>query len=238
MKIYKSKNGDCTLVPYDHDIFLLKYHDNFYKLNREELKKIINIDDFVFMHEIKDNIFIMLFMFFIIAAALFTYFFFTDFKIIDKHFLYANVVLIGNICLHEFGHILFLKFFSKNSKFKIGFKFIFIYPAFYVDTSDSYLLPPYKRAAVYLAGNFMNCLYLLVCGYFFPYITKYNYLVVSAVLINFLPIVKSDGYYVYMALFNKHGYSKSKRKSMLEDFIRGLIMFLFLFGLSKIKRFG
>lgn len=57
----------------------------------------------------------------------------------------------------------------------------------------------------------------------------------SAILVNFLPIVKSDGYYTFMALLNKHSYAKPKVKSNLEDLIRGLIMFLVLFGLSKIK---
>ena len=49
---------------------------------------------------------------------------------------------------------------------KVGFKFVFIYPAFYVDTSYSYLLPKYKRIAVYLAGNFTNCLFVLGVMYY------------------------------------------------------------------------
>lgn len=235
MKIYRQKENDYTIASCSDDIFLLKHNNDFYKLDRKNIEKIVNINDFVLIHEIKDNAVTMIFMVFTILFTIYTYFSFIKFTIIDRNFLYANLILFGNIFLHESGHILFLKIFDKNSKFKIGFKFIFIYPAFYVDTSDSYFLPSYKRAAVYLAGNFMNCLYLLICIYFFPYINKYNYLVMSAILVNFLPIVKSDGYYAFMALLNKYGYSKSKIKSVLDDFIRGFIMFLFLYGLSKIK---
>ena len=49
---------------------------------------------------------------------------------------------------------------------KVGFKFVFIYPAFYVDTSYSYLLPKYKRISVYLTYSrvFSGKLYkLFIC---------------------------------------------------------------------------
>lgn len=235
MKIYKSKTDSYSIAHFDDNTFLLKNNDSFYKLNRKNFEECINIKDLTFVREIKDNIFIMLFMFITIFVTIIMYFFFVDFTIVDSNFLYANIVLVVNIFFHESGHILFLKIFNKNNKFKLGFKFIFIFPAFYVDTSESYFLPLCKRASVYLAGNFMNCLYLLICIFFLPSMNKYNYLVMSAVLVNFLPIIKSDGYYTFMALFNKHCYAKSKVKSIFDDMIRGLVMFLLLFCFSKIK---
>jgi sterol-regulatory element binding protein (SREBP) site 2 protease family len=237
MKIYKLKDCNYSIASYDEETFLIKNGDAFYKIEKKLLNKVININDLIFIREIKDNIIITISMIFTILFTICRYFYFVEFTILDRNFLYANLILLGNIFLHESGHILFLKMFDRNSKFKVGFKFIFIYPAFYVDTSDSYFLPKYKRTAVYLAGNFMNCLYLLICLQFFPYLNSYNYLVMSAILVNFLPIVKSDGYYALMALRNKHGYAQSKIKSIFEDFIRGLIMFLFLLGISKIKAF-
>ena len=104
-----------------------------------------------------------------------------------------------------------------------------------MDTSDSYLLPKYKRIAVYLAGNFMNCIYVLICFIFFPSLNKYNYAIISTILINFLPIIKSDGYYAITSLFNRYNVAKSKKKDFIEDTVRGILMFLFLFLLSKLN---
>ena len=116
----------------------------------------------------------------------------------------------------------------------MGFKVVFIYPAFYVDTSYSYMLPKYKRMVVYLAGNFMNCMFLVVVLIAFPQYLKYCYLVVSNILINFITIVKSDGYYAMVTLFNKFNNFKSIRREYIEDFIRGIIMFLVLSLISYI----
>lgn len=94
---------------------------------------------------------------------------------------------------------------------------MFIYPAFYVDTSYSYLLPKYKRIAVYLAGNFTNCLFVLGVMYLYPKLLPYCYLVISNLLINFIPIVKSDGYYAYITFRGKtnKGMGRIKEKWMI-----------------------
>ena len=44
-------------------------------------------------------------------------------------------------------------------------------------------------------------------------------------LVNFIPIVKSDGYYAVVTLFNKTNIKKDKVATTLEDAIRGIIMF-------------
>ena len=44
---------------------------------------------------------------------------------------------------------------------------MFIWPAFYVDTSYGYMVSKYKRIAIYLAGNFMNYVYKLLVLLFF-----------------------------------------------------------------------
>ena len=102
---------------------------------------------------------------------------------------------------------------------------MFIYPAFFVDTSYSYLLPKYKRIAIYLAGNFTNCLFVLAILFLYPQLLPYCYLVISNVLINFIPIVKSDGYYAYITFRGKTNKVLDKKKEVIDDFIRGLIMF-------------
>ena len=219
------------------DGYLLKYKNEFYKLNEKNFEENFAKNEIVILKEIKDNPIYSIFMATTILATLIIYLGREKYVILDKNFLIANVVLFANVFLHELGHIVVLKIFYNDSKIKVGFKFIFIYPAFYVDTSDSYLLPKYKRIAVYLAGNFMNCIYVLATIFVFKELRKYSYAVVTAVLINFLPIVKSDGYYAIMTFFNRYNFLKSKYQNRIEDTVRGMVMFLFLLLISKVSAF-
>ncbi|MBR5947458.1 MAG: hypothetical protein IKZ82_02265, partial [Clostridia bacterium] len=132
----------------------------------------------------------------------------------------------------ECAHILVLKLFFPESRVKIGFKMVFIYPAFYVDTSYSYFLPKYKRIAVYTAGNAANSVFILLTLAFFPQLKGYLYLVISNMLINFLPIVKSDGYYAVLSFFDIYAKARSKHATFVENFIRGMLMFIVLELLS------
>lgn len=134
-----------------------------------------------------------------------------------------RVPLNQNECTDDFR--IGVPFEQNLHRVKIGFKFMFIWPAFYVDTSYSYMVSKYKRIAIYLAGNFMNCIYVLLVLLFFPKQLPYCYLVISNVLVNFIPIVKSDGYYAVVTLFNKTNIKKDKVATTLEDAIRGIIMF-------------
>lgn len=187
-----------------------------------------------FVKKIMDNFYIPIFMAITITFTIILYFQKIDFELINIDFIKATMVLILNIFFHEFGHIMFLKLFFKESKIKIGFKFVFIYPAFYVDTSYSYLLPKYKRIAVYLAGNFMNCLFVLCVLFICPKILPYCYLVISNLLINFIPIVKSDGYYACLTFFDKTNKKLDRKTEAIDDFIRGTGMFIVLLILSCI----
>ena len=85
-----------------------------------------------------------------------------------------------------------------------------------------------------MAGNTMNAIFVILIGIFFPFYNKYLYLIVDNILINFIPIVKSDGYYSVMALFNKYTVEKSMKKNMVDSFVRGLIMFFVMLLLSYV----
>lgn len=95
----------------------------------------------------------------------------------------------------------------------------------YVDTSFSYFCPKYKRMCVYLAGNLMNCIFILTIYILCPQYLKYCYIIISNVLVNFIPIIKSDGYYTAMTFLNKYNADNDKKKEFVDDFIRGAIMF-------------
>lgn len=229
-------NDDKTIVVGKNgEDYILKYQNNFYKLDKNQFSELCDESSLFFQEEIKENSLYAFSSIIVIIVTLFTYFYYEKYVIFDSNFILANVILICNIFIHEFGHIIALKWFYRGGKIKIGFKLHFIYPAVYVDTSDSYFLPKYKRIFVYLAGNLMNCIYILMCFVFFPNLNKYNYIVVSTILINFLPIIKSDGYYAFITLIGRYNNSKSVVKNYIEDTVRGVLMFIFLLILSKIR---
>lgn len=234
MKIFENVDNNI-IVGKDADNYILKFHNDFYKMRKIDFEHICDEEKLIFREEVKENPLYTIIMVCVISLTIVRYFLYEKYVLIDSNFVIANIILFANIFIHELGHILFLKLFYKNGKVRIGFKIYFIYPAFYVDTSDSYLLPKYKRIAVYLAGNFMNCIYVLICFIFFPSLNKYNYVIISTILINFLPIIKSDGYYATASLFNIYNFAKSKKRNFAEDTVRGILMFLFLFSLSNIK---
>lgn len=71
--------------------------------------------------------------------------------------------------------------------------------------------------------------------YLYPKLLPYCYLVISNLLINFIPIVKSDGYYAYITFRGKTNKGMGRIKEKMDDFIRGTIMFILLSMLSYIS---
>lgn len=235
VEIFENNDYTIAINSKRKDVIINDREDHaYYKVGLEKFNDVFKIEDFNFNVILKDNIAICGIIFIFIVAILVYYSFSVKYKIIDSNFVSATIMLLINIPIHEAGHILALKFFYRKSKVKIGFKLIFIYPAFYVDTSDSYLLPKYNRIAVYLAGNFMNCIFLLIVICFFPQYLSICYIVFSNILVNFLPIVKSDGYYAFMCLCDKTGYFQNNKREFIEDFIRGFAMFIFLYIFQRI----
>lgn len=233
MKIYKYED---YVISQDEktESSIVAQEYNFYKVDKSLFEELFDKNEIKFVKKIADNFLYTIFMVLTIIFTIALYFEKSDFMLISVDFIQATMILILNVFIHEFGHIIFLKLFYKESRIKVGFKFVFIYPAFYVDTSYSYLLPKYKRIAVYLAGNFTNCLFVLGVVFFYPELLSYCYLVISNLLINFIPVVKSDGYYACIAFLNKTNKKLDKKMEVVDDFIRGMGMFIILSILSYI----
>lgn len=155
-------------------------------------------------------------------------------KGISAKFWVSTGVLLFNISIHEASHALFLRAYGEKVS-KIGFTFIFIFPAIYVRTTKSYLLSKYRRINVYLAGLFSNSIFLLI-GILVFSATGNNVilgsldLVVVTIISNCIPIIKTDIYYVINALYSRHQLQKNKK--WYDTFIRGAIMFALLWVLK------
>lgn len=94
--------------------------------------------------------------------------------------------LVCNIVLHELAHYLMMKCYGRRVRFmrpKMEGRNI----KFYVDTTSSYLLPKYKRFAVYAAGTMANvyfiCVVLCLSGVS-PYAMLFS---LVFMILNFIP---------------------------------------------------
>lgn len=234
MKTYNYQEF-CVAIDEEKEIYILEKNAEFYKLDKESFFSLIDCSRLTNEKSINENIIYFFIMICVIVFTLSIYLLKYKYILIDDNFFYSTLFLLFNILLHELGHIILLKILNPKSKIKIGFKFFFIYPAFYIDTSYSYLLPKYKRMAIYLAGNFMNSIFVLLVMIFYPSKAEFCYLIITNILINFIPIIKSDGYYAYLTLLNKYNKQNTKSHVFVEDFIRGIVMFTFLQILSNLN---
>lgn len=210
------------------DIIIVERKGEFFRLTRCEFHELFGDYELSCVNELKDNYFLMGLFVLTIFSAVLWYFWKASYTLVDSNIAKAFWVLVLNLPLHEAGHILCLKIFYPKSKIKMGMKFTFIYPSFFVDTSYSYLLPRSKKVMVHLAGGFVNSLFLMAILCTAPKQIPYLYLLVSNILINFIPIVKGDGYYALASLRNKFHFKKTAKAAFLEDLVRGVIMFAVL----------
>lgn len=143
-------------------------------------------------------------------------------------------ILFLNIAIHELGHAVALKLYFPCSRVRMGFRFMFIFPTFYVNTSDSYMLPRGKKISVHLAGVCANAVYLAAVALFVPSLLWPSSAVAGTALLNLLPIMRGDGYHVVMALSGKRRPFANRKKEMIEDCVRGVIMLVVAYLATKL----
>lgn len=177
---------------------------------------------------IKDSPILLLFVAGLIACPLLFYFSEVDYRLIDSGFLVALVILALNVGLHELGHMVALKALNQDAEMRFGVKAIPPFPSFYVDTSDSYMLPTCKRITVYLSGVALNSSFIALVLVFSPELSASCYLVISMILVNLVPIMKCDGFHCVMAVLGRDSLQKSKKEVFVDEFLRGLAAMLFL----------
>ncbi|MGG1242035.1 zinc metalloprotease LiaK [Bacillus cabrialesii] len=138
-----------------------------------------------------------------------------------KMWIIIVIYFIMNIVLHELGHIYSLKFFGKNFD-KVGFKLNFyVFPAFYVQLNETYMLSRNEKIIVHLFGLFINYLLIntleLINQFTFSSeaLTMAFMLFSSTLLWNLVPILNSDGYKILLAFLSLDEYSRFKTNHWL-----------------------
>ena len=126
-------------------------------------------------------------------------------KIDELYFIYSLCVYLPIfIIFHELGHISFFHLFGRKVD-KIGFKFNYIFPSFYVRMNDSYLLSKKERLIVHSGGIMFSLLvntFIFLIGIIsnntlLIYLSKYMSV---DIIFNSLPMMNSDGYKVILSL--------------------------------------
>lgn len=126
-----------------------------------------------------------------------------------------------NIIMHELSHIISLKVFGRKID-KFGFKFNYIFPSVYVRMNDAHMLSRNEKILVHSTSLYVNMVINLICIFIGYKFKIYNLLVVCQVfvfgiLMNFVPILNSDGYKTMLSIFM---YNEKKEKIYNSKFIK------------------
>ncbi len=138
-----------------------------------------------------------------------------------KMWIIIVIYFILNIVLHELGHIYSLKFFGKNfDKFGLKLNF-YVFPAFYVQLNETYMLSRNEKIIVHLFGLFINYFVINTLEIINQFtissesLTMAFMLFSSTLLWNLVPILNSDGYKILLAFLSIDEYSRFKTNHWL-----------------------
>lgn len=162
---------------------------------------------------------IIYFIMFLSIAAIFINILFENNIYVNFPQLTFYILLPFFFFVHEFGHIIFLRK-CKKKEDKIGFKFLFIFPAIYVEMNQIYLLSKKERLIINNSGIMSNFLFIAII-----YLVNQLYinsieisLIIKQFIIitifNLLPIYGTDGHKNLLLLMNLE-VNKNKKENVL-----------------------
>lgn len=128
------------------------------------------------------------------------------------------------IPVHELGHLLMLKHYGGTSE-KVGFKFNYIFPSFYVRLNDTYTFDKIEKFYVHSAGIF-NSVILNAALYVLGNKIKSTVIVAVAsytafnIFVNSLPLLNSDGYKILLLCFNINEKRKTESNEKIIIFFK------------------
>lgn len=126
-------------------------------------------------------------------------------------FFYFFIVLGPAIIIHELAHALTLIHYG-GVPGEIGTGLFYFGPMFYVDATDSWMLPKRQRIMVMMAGNISTLMIasiIVTWGFLWPFPSSISHVLYMAAffclyttLMNLAPPFETDGYYVLTDLVN------------------------------------
>ena len=194
----------------ENDTYVIKDKEKhkFYTINPKEINK-LNIE----LSERKEKVSAV--GFYIFLLLVFSLELFNIYITLYNTKLYNSVTkrdfisvlllyLLVFIVFHELGHIACFKYFGKKID-KVGFKFNYIFPSFFVRMNDTYLLSKKEKIIVHLGGlffslllnNIMFCTGIIFINNILISLAKYMSI---DIIVNSIPMMNSDGYKVILAV--------------------------------------
>ncbi|HDL10036.1 MAG TPA: hypothetical protein ENG39_02120, partial [Candidatus Omnitrophica bacterium] len=114
----------------------------------------------------------------------------------------VGFISLGAVFFHELGHYVVAKKFFRNRP-KLGFGFLFIFPAIYVNTQEAWTLPKNKRILINIAGvlaDMMVNTVAIILAVNFSHMEYYitPFLITQYTRISFVlnPLFPTDGYWL------------------------------------------
>lgn len=121
--------------------------------------------------------------------------------------------LLGGVVLHELGHAAAVKYFGGKVR-RMGLMLFYLAPAMFCDTSDAWRFPRKRQRAVVaaagiwvqmvLAGLLGLALWLPVGAEAAAWLWAFALLNIGLCVVNLIPFVQLDGYWVLVALTDVH----------------------------------
>lgn len=138
--------------------------------------------------------------------------------------LFFLLYLVFFIFIHELGHITCFKIFKGHID-KLGFKFNYIFPSFFVRMNEVHLLNKYEALLVHTGG----LLFSLILNNLLYFISSYFHYSIGIaisqyfsfdILWNSIPILNSDGYKILLTIFSIEEKKKIAHNASLIWFIK------------------
>lgn len=180
-----------------------------------------------------------------ISFSIFAYWIKTSFDIYSKFnfqdcaILSFAIVFISTI-FHELGHATSSRFFGANHS-GIGIGFYLLFPVFYTDVTDIWILSKNKRIIINLSGIYFEILFstsILILSFILnmEILGSIALFIFFKTFLNLNPFIRSDGYWVLSDLINKpnlmlHGLIKIKQIFKSKKDWLPIDFFLLIYGL-------
>lgn len=218
MKILKYEDENYEILLQKHLFIKDKSTNSYYRNSRASIDE----NTLKIFNEYKEKVPFMLFFLYIIFNILiiianYLYVLYLHKQMIPEFTTKTLVILIiyfiVNIIFHELGHIYSLKFFGKDwDKFGIKLNF-YVFPAFYVQLNETYMLSRRDKILVhsfrlFINYTFINSLQLINLLFLQDYNLTLSFMLFSSTLIwNLIPMLNSDGYKIMLACLSLDEFS-------------------------------
>lgn len=199
-EVLENKNGDCVVKDKQYNKFY--FQKKFFASKKYEFENKRKI-----CWEWKDNLLLVgigLSLISIINVFCNYYVIYnSEIRFGRLEYIESMIFVVLNVVLHEMAHYYVLKFYGRNvGKIRLKF-YLKIFPCIVTNTSDSYMLPSYRRGFVYYAGIMINW---IICGLILTFFPEKAFLlrcIVWMTIYNMIPFggIKTDGYHIIVNTF-------------------------------------